>query len=156
MQLRYIQYSPEELQEVKDIFLEYAQNLNVDLCFQRFEQELETLSKIYAPPQGCIILAYHGQEVAGCIALKPIAEGVCEMKRLYVKNAFRGHSLGRKLAQEAISFAKQNGYQTMKLDTLTTLHEAIGLYKSLGFQETPPYTFNPLDNVLYFELNLAL
>lgn len=154
MQLHYVTYSPEELNEVKKVFIEYAEFLQVDLCFQGFEQELQTLHKVYNPPQGCIILAKEDNEVLGCIALKPIGEGVCEMKRLYVKPQTRGTGLGRKLVVELIRFAKESGYNTMKLDTLTTLESAIKLYRSMGFVTTNAYVYNPLDEVLYFELSL--
>jgi ribosomal protein S18 acetylase RimI-like enzyme len=154
MQIKYITYAPEELNEVKQIFIEYAEFLQVDLCFQNFEQELRTLHKVYNPPQGCIILAKEDEEVLGCIALKPIGEGVCEMKRLYVKPQTRGMGLGRKLVTELIRFAKESGYKTMKLDTLTTLESAIKLYQSMGFVKTNAYVYNPLNEVLYFELSL--
>ncbi|MEA5257386.1 GNAT family N-acetyltransferase [Arcicella aquatica] len=154
MQFHYVNYSPDELDEVRKIFIEYAEYLKIDLCFQDFEKELQTLSKVYAAPAGCIILAKINEEIVGCVALKPIAEGVCEMKRLYVKPIARGHKVGRKLVEELITFAKNANYQTMKLDTLTTLTEAIGLYRSFGFQATSAYVYNPLDEVLYFELSL--
>lgn len=154
MQLHYITYSPEELNEVKQIFIEYAEFLKVDLCFQGFEEELQTLHKVYNPPQGCIILAKEGKDVLGCIALKPIGDGVCEMKRLYVKPQTRGTGLGRTLVTELIRFAKESGYKTMKLDTLTTLESAIKLYRSMGFVTTNAYVYNPLNDVLYFELSL--
>ncbi len=154
MQLSYVQYTSDELKAVKDIFTEYAQQLNVDLCFQGFEQELQQLSSVYAPPRGCIILAYQGTAVAGCVALKPIEPTVCEMKRLYVRPAYRGIALGKILVEELIAFARQCGYTSMKLDTLHTLTSAIRLYRSLGFEPTAPYVFNPLDEVLYFERKL--
>ncbi|NBB26790.1 GNAT family N-acetyltransferase [Cellulophaga sp. BC115SP] len=154
MQFHYVNYSNQELAIVQELFEEYSRELGVDLCFQNFEQELQTLSKVYAAPTGCIIILYHEQQPAGCVALKPIAEGVCEMKRLYIRHAFRGFKYGKKLAQELILFAYKAGYSTMKLDTLTTLTDAIGLYRSMQFVETAPYVYNPLDNVLYFELNL--
>ncbi|MDI9880733.1 GNAT family N-acetyltransferase [Flectobacillus longus] len=154
MQFHYVNYSDQELAIVQELFEEYSLELGIDLCFQNFEQELQTLSKVYATPKGCIIILYHEQHPAGCVALKPIAEGVCEMKRLYIRPAFRGLKYGKKLAQELVSFAYKAGYSTMKLDTLTTLTDAIRLYRSMQFVETAPYVYNPLDNVLYFELNL--
>ena len=146
---------PDELDEVRKIFLEYQQFLGVDLCFQSFDEELKNLHKVYAQPQGCIILAKTPEnEVVGCVALKPIAEGVCEMKRLYVKSTHRGHHLGKNLVQELLHFARTANYHTMKLDTLTSLESAIAIYRKVGFVETTPYVFNPLNDVLYFELNL--
>ena len=154
MQLEYVKYTIEELEEVKNIFIEYSEFLQVDLCFQDFEKELQTLHKVYSPPKGCIILAKQNDKTVGCIALKPIGDGVCEMKRLYVRPEARGEGLGRKLVEELIIFAKKSAYQSMKLDTVAKLKEAIHLYRSLGFTETTPYVYNPLGDVLYFELKL--
>ena len=154
MQLYYVKYTLEELEEVREIFIEYADFLQVDLCFQDFEQELQTLHKVYLPPLGCIILARQDNQIIGCIALKPIGEGVCEMKRLYVRPAARGNALGKKLVEELIDFAKKAGYKTMKLDTISSLKDAIKLYRSKGFVETEAYVYNPLSEVLYFELKL--
>jgi ribosomal protein S18 acetylase RimI-like enzyme len=154
MQFHYVKYTDSELEEVRKIFIEYADFLNIDLCFQDFEKELKTLSTVYAPPKGCIILTKKGEEIVGCVALKPIAEGICEMKRLYIKPTSRGEKIGKKLVEELISFAKNAGYKTMKLDTLKSLNEAIALYRSFGFKETAPYVYNPLEEVLYFELDL--
>jgi putative acetyltransferase len=154
MQLNYVKYTIEELEEVREIFIEYADFLQVDLCFQDFEKELQTLHKVYNPPAGCIILAKEDEQVLGCIALKPISEGVCEMKRLYVRPSARGKALGKKLVEELIDFAKKVGYKTMKLDTISSLKEAINLYQSKGFVKTEAYVYNPLSDVLYFELTL--
>jgi putative acetyltransferase len=154
MQLEYVKYTIEELEEVRNIFIEYSEYLQVDLCFQNFEKELQTLHHVYSPPQGCIILAKQNDVTVGCIALKPIDEGVCEMKRLYVRSEARGEGLGRKLVEELISFARKSAYTTLKLDTVSKLKEAISLYRSLGFVETSPYVYNPLSDVLYFELQL--
>lgn len=154
MQLHYVKYSLEELEEVREIFIEYANFLQVDLCFQNFEKELQTLHQVYFPPLGCIILAKDEKKVVGCIALKPIGEDICEMKRLYVKPAARGKALGKQLVEELIHFAKEAGYKTMKLDTITSLKDAIKLYRSKGFIETDAYVYNPLPEVLYLQLSL--
>ncbi len=154
MQLHYVKYSIDELEQVREIFIEYADFLQVDLCFQDFEKELQTLHQVYCLPLGCIILAKEDNQVMGCIALKPIGEGICEMKRLYVRPAARGNGLGQQLVEELIIFAKNAGYKTMKLDTITSLKEAIKLYRSQGFVETEAYVYNPLPEVLYFELTL--
>lgn len=154
MQLCYVKYSIEELEQVREIFLEYADFLQVDLCFQNFEKELQTLHQVYFPPLGCIILAMDEKKVVGCIALKPIGGDICEMKRLYVRPAARGKALGNQLVQEIILFAKGAGYKTMKLDTLTTLQSAIKLYRSKGFVETDAYVYNPLAEVVYLQLSL--
>jgi putative acetyltransferase len=154
MQLHYVKYTIDELEEVRDIFIEYADFLQVDLCFQDFEKELQTLHEVYFPPMGCIILAKEGKQVIGCIALKPIGEGVCEMKRLYVRPEARGKALGKQLVEELIDFAKKAKYKTMKLDTISSLKEAINLYQSKGFVKTEAYVYNPLSDVLYFILTL--
>ncbi len=154
MQLDYVKYIPNELEEVKNIFIEYSEFLQVDLCFQDFEKELQTLHEIYAQPKGCIILVREEGNVVGCIALKPIGGDICEMKRLYVRPIARGKYLGKILVEELINFARKAEYKTMKLDTLTTLTHAVKLYQSMGFVETTPYVFNPLNEVLYFELTL--
>ena len=154
MQLHYVKYSLEELEEVREIFVEYANFLQVDLCFQNFEKELQTLHQVYFPPLGCIILAKDEKKVVGCIALKPIGEDICEMKRLYVKPAARGKALGKQLVEELIHFAREAGYKTMKLDTITSLKDAIKLYRSKGFIETDAYVYNPLPEVLYLQLIL--
>lgn len=154
MQLHYVKYSLEELEQVREIFIEYADFLQVDLCFQDFEKELQTLHEVYFPPLGCIILAKDEKKVVGCIALKPIGEDICEMKRLYVKPVARGKALGNQLVEELIHFATQVGYKTMKLDTLTSLKDAIKIYRSKGFVETDAYVYNPLPEVLYLQLSL--
>ena len=155
MSLEYVKYTLEEIEEVRNIFIEYSEFLQVDLCFQDFEKELQTLNKVYSPPQGCIILAKQNNKTVGCVALKPIGDNVCEMKRLYVRPAARGTGLGRKLVEELIIFAQKSAYQSMKLDTVSKLKEAIHLYRSIGFVETTPYVYNPLSDVLYFELKLS-
>jgi putative acetyltransferase len=154
MQLEYVKYTLEELEEVREIFIEYADFLQVDLCFQDFEKELQTLHEVYFPPLGCIILAREEKKVVGCIALKPIGGDICEMKRLYVRPEARGKTLGKKLVEELIHFARESGYKTMKLDTITSLKDAIKLYRSKGFVETNAYVFNPLPEVVYMQLTL--
>lgn len=154
MQLYYVKYSIEELEEVREIFIEYADFLQVDLCFQDFERELQMLHEVYSNPLGCIILAKKDKQVMGCIALKPIGNDVCEMKRLYVRPAARGKELGKQLVQELIGFARKANYKIMKLDTLSSLKEAVELYRNMGFVETEAYVHNPLSEVMYFELIL--
>ena len=147
---------PDELAAVKAIFLEYIASLGFDISsFQNTDKEFSNLLDLYGPPKGCIIVAPASHELAACIALKPIAEGVCEMKRMYVRPAFRGQGIARQLVAELLTFAQKAGYHSIKLDTLSTMTSAIGLYRSFGFTECEPYVFNPMDNALYFELILS-
>lgn len=144
----------EFLPAVRELFREYAARLDVDLCFQGFEQELAELPGRYAPPSGRLVLARDGVTFAGCAALRRIADGVCEMKRLYVRPAFRKSGLGRRLAGEIIAAARAIGYERMRLDTLSSMTPAMALYESLGFQRIPAYYHNPAGNAVFFELKL--
>ena len=147
--------SAEDLEEVKALFREYEKFLGVSLCFQNFEEELAKLPAKYAEPEGAIFLAKVNGVSAGCAALWKLDEGVCEMKRLYVKPDFQGLGLGKKLTQIIIDEAKGKGYKKMKLDTLRRLESANHLYKSLQFIETTPYNYNPEGDVAYFEKDLV-
>jgi len=139
---------------VRDLFREYAQELPCDLCFQGFEAELAGLPGRYAPPQGRLLLAFEDGMAAGCVALRSLEHGVCEMKRLYVRPQFRRRWLGRKLAEAVIAEAVGIGYERMRLDTLARLAAANALYHSLGFAETEPYAHNPITDAKYLELVL--
>jgi putative acetyltransferase len=141
---------------MRELFREYQGQLQVDLQFQRFHDELERLPGAYSPPEGCLLMAEVEGKPAGCVALKPRAEDICEMKRLYVRPACRGLGIGRKLAKEVIRRAGMKGYAAMVLDTLDRLVEAMALYESLGFQRTEPYYDNPLPGVVYWRLDLTL
>ena len=144
----------EHLQQIRKLFIEYATGLNFDLCFQDFKKELEGLPGEYEPPEGRLLLALYNGQVAGCIALRKLCEGICEMKRLYVKPEFRRRGIGRALAVAIIQEAKKLGYEYMRLDTAPSMKEAIALYRSLGFKDIPPYRYNPIEGAMFMELSL--
>ena len=139
---------------VRQLFETYAENLGVDLCFQGFTEEMETLPGKYADPEGTILLAQTAEGFAGVVALKKIGEGICEMKRLFVGENFKGYGLGKALTLKLIEVAREKGYRQMNLDTLERLGPAVNLYRNLGFNETEPYNFNPEEDILYFSLAL--
>lgn len=146
--------SKSEIETVRELFEEYAAGLDFSLDFQNYKDELKQLPGEYAPPGGCIVLAYIDCKISGVAALRKIDEFTCEMKRLFVKPEFRGYKIGRILSEKLIEIARNLGYSYMRLDTISSMKAAIALYKSLGFTEIPKYRENPFDDALFFELKL--
>lgn len=146
--------TPDEIDLVRSLFREYAASLEIDLCFQGFEEELAGLPGKYAPPDGRLLLAWRGEEVLGCGALRPIGDGACEMKRLYVRPGARGEQLGRRLAERICSEARTAGYSRICLDTLPSMAAAQAIYSSLGFRPIDPYVFNPIPGARFLALEL--
>ena len=149
---------PASLAIVRELFLEYSNSLGVNLEFQDFENELATLPGDYAEPRGAILLALVDGSVAGCCALRPLDTSdypnAAEMKRLYVRKAFRGFGLGRQLAEATLDAARQAGYACVLLDTLDDMESARALYAGLGFEEIPPYYHNPLPGAHYLKADI--
>jgi ribosomal protein S18 acetylase RimI-like enzyme len=147
-----------ELGQARDIFREYASTLKVDLCFQGFEDELRTLPGDYAEPRGALLLAWINGSVAGCCALRPLDasdySNAAEMKRLYVRPAFRGLRLGRQLAEGILDAARRAAYSCVLLDTLDDMEAARALYEDLGFEELPPYYHNPHAGAHYLKVDI--
>ena len=145
----------EDLTETATLFTEYAESLNISLDFQNFDDELASLPGCYAPPEGCILLATWDDRLAGCVALRKLDDGICEMKRLFTRPDFRGKKIGIALSEAIIEKAQQLGYDRMRLDTLESMVQARTLYKSLGFQEIEPYCYNPIEDAVFMELILS-
>jgi putative acetyltransferase len=143
-----------DIAQARELFLEYQSNLGVDLCFQGFAEELASLPGQYARPAGRLLLASNGASVLGVVALRPILSTDCEMKRLYVRSTGRGTGLGRLLTDALIKEARLAGYSRVLLDTLPTMLEAQGLYRSMGFVEIAAYCHNPIAGTRYLALNL--
>ncbi len=147
--------SPAQISHARELFLEYAQSLGFSLCFQNFDKELAELPGKYAPPTGRLLLAEYEGELAGCVALRKLEDGICEMKRLYIRPQFRGKRLGRALADRIVAEARQIGYRRIRLDTVEPImKDAVAMYRKLGFREISPYTVNPMEGTLYMELLL--
>lgn len=146
--------TPARLEMARELFREYAAEIQVDLCFQEFESELRDLPGRYAGPLGCLLLARSGTDWIGSVAVRAFDPETAEMKRLYVRPAWRGTGVGRRLATAAVDHARAAGFRRMRLDTLDTMHAAGALYRRMGFRESPAYYTNPLPNPVYMELDL--
>jgi len=149
---------PEHLAVLRDLFQEYADSLSIDLCFQQFDTELATLPGEYADPRGALLLALVDGAPAGCCALRPLDSAdypnASEMKRLFVRKAFRGFGLGRQLAEATLDAARQRGYACVLLDTLDDMESARALYTDLGFTDIPPYYHNPIQGAHYLKVDI--
>jgi ribosomal protein S18 acetylase RimI-like enzyme len=152
--------SDQEVEQTRALFMEYAASLGFSLCFQNFDKEVAELPGHYQPPSGRLFLAVENDQVAGCVALREIdggnsGERICEIKRLYVRPAFRGQGLGRTLTETVIAAAREIGYGRMRLDSLPgKMDSAIALYRSMGFKEIAPYYHNPVAGAAFMELEL--
>jgi ribosomal protein S18 acetylase RimI-like enzyme len=146
---------PDDRATVEALFREYVASLAEDISFQNVDDELASLPGKYARPSGVVLIARDGEQAAGVVACRMVEPGVCEMKRLYVRPAFRGRDLGRELANELIEHARERGYRTMLLDTLASMGAARALYRDLGFVPVAPYYDNPLPGVMYMALELS-
>lgn len=147
--------SPQDLDDVRALFREYADLVAEALCFQNFDQEFASLPGAYAPPGGALLIARDGGAAAGCVALRRLDDRTGEMKRMYVRQAFRGTGLGRRLALAVIEEARKRNYARVVLDTLPKLTAAIALYRDLGFRDTGPYLPSPTPGALCLELKLS-
>lgn len=148
--------TPEQIEQARTLFREYEAAINLDLCFQSFDEELANLPGKYAAPAGRLFLAFADELLAGCIALRKLEAEICEMKRLFVRDRFRGHKIGVRLIEKVIAEAREIGYAKMRLDTFPAkMGKAVGLYESYGFYEIPPYYHNPFGETLFMEKDLA-
>jgi putative acetyltransferase len=144
-----------QIQEARLLFKEYAASLPFDLCFQNFDKELADLPGEYGSPRGRLFLAVSDNDaVAGCVALRLWRAGIGEMKRLFVRPAFRGKGVGKKLALAMLEAARHLGYARVRLDTTPTMTEAMRLYESLGFRRVEPYRDNPIAGAVFLEIDL--
>lgn len=146
--------SGKDVEAVRELFQEYAESLEFGLEFQDFARELASLPGEYGPPSGRLLLALVAERPAGCVALRGMGEGACEMKRLYVRPEFRGTQVGRALVKAIVGEARVTGYRTMRFDTVPSMIAARSLYRSMGFVDIPPYRYNPIPGAIFMELNL--
>ena len=146
--------SGQHLDFMRLLFVEYAESLDFDLDFQNFKDELAQLPGEYAPPEGCLIIAFYQGEPAGCVGLRKVEKNICEMKRLYVRPRYRARGVGKALAESIIREATVRGYKHMRLDTVPSMKEARRLYLSMGFKKIDPYRYNPIQGATFMEKKL--
>ncbi len=147
--------SPELIEKTRLLFKEYEKWLDVSLCFQGFEEELKSLPGKYAPPDGRLYIVKYDNKFSGCIALRKLEDGICEMKRLYLREELRGKGIGRKLVEKIINDAKEIGYEKMRLDTIKEkMPNAVDMYERYGFVKIERYYDNPNPHTLFMELKL--
>lgn len=146
--------SPADYQIASQLFREYANSLEVDLCFQGFEQELLTIAQQYAPPSGALLLAVLDDEVVGCTAVRLYQPGIAELKRMYVQPGSRRQGISKQLLLQALQQAASLGYHSIRLDSLPSMQPAIALYRAHGFEDIPPYRDNPVEGTVYLEKRL--
>lgn len=145
----------EQFEQGRRLFREYAEWLDVDLCFQSFDEELANVETIYSQPDGALLLAYYDKQIAGCVGVRKLETDVCEMKRLYVKPEFQGFGIGKNLIVAITERARKLEYERMRLDTLPMMERAQKLYAAFGFKKIPAYRYNPDPNTVFMELDLA-
>lgn len=153
--MRYRHLETDELEAAKELIREYVRSLRADISYQGVDDELDSFPAKYAEPRGAFIVADDGPSLAGCVGMRPLVDGACEMKRLYVRDAYKGRGVGRALASKLIDEARAKGYRAMRLDTLSSMSAAVALYRSLGFVEIDGYIENPLDGAMFMEKRLA-
>ena len=144
----------DDFQQARTLLREYEDFVEVDLCFDDFEQELRDLERMYGPPRGTFLLLRQGERTAGCVALRDLGNGISELKRLFLRPEYRGQGLGRKCAEQIIQTAREMGYVAIRLDTLPIMRAAIDLYRSMGFYEIGAYADNPVEGAMCMELEL--
>lgn len=146
--------SPEAFKAARDLFIEYSEQLQIDLCFQGFDAELRSIHERYGAPDGCLLLAHDEQGLCGCVGVRRFDASRCEMKRMYVRPRARGRGLGRLLGLEALRFAQRRGYEEMLLDSLPTMSAAVRLYESLGFERVSAYYDTPIVGTVFMRRRL--
>lgn len=154
MNVRYRKFEPSDAPALIALIREYEKSLGISLDFQGIGDELENLPGGYAEPAGSLFVAEMGSDACGCVALRPLGDGLCEMKRLFVKSGCRGLNIGRTLAEMIVAEAKAKNYRKIRLDTLSSMGPALALYRSLGFREIEAYTYNPIEGAVYMEKDL--